>query len=324
MERTIVNLPRLSLLAATLALLAAGLPAEAPAAGDGFAYDSLTKFVAGNDAPPPPGSFASDFQVAANPPPAGDSPKLPFGLGKSMGQMQAAMSLFKAGTAERHYIAGNKYRVDHIALNTAEITDCGARTLTTLNLKDKTYTVVSLEQPESHEGGDGAPGKARPALSDDRTKVAVSLTTRALGEKTLDGTPASGYDANFKTTITKAGGDTQSFAMETTAYYAGIAQPSEYCNQSHAGVAGMMPGGGASAMAAYQTAMRAVREAKGNPRFTVTSSGPDLPAGKFALYELITMKGEHGSFNMLMERGDVHSIGESDPVFSVPPDFAKT
>lgn len=321
-----MNLPRLSLAAAALALLAAGVPAAAPAAGDGLAYDSLTKFVAGNDAPPPPGSFATDFQVAANPPPAGDTPKLPFGLGKSMGQMQAAMAIFKTGTAERHYIAGKKYRVDHIALNTAEITDCSARTLTTLNLKDKTYTVVSLDQPEQHGtgAGSGVPGKPGPAPSDDGTKVAVSLTTRALGEKTLDGTPADGYDANFKTTITKADGDTQSFAMETTSYYAGVAQPSEYCNQLHAGLGGMMPGGGASAMAAYQTAMRAIRDAKGNPRFTVTSSGPALPAGKLALYELITMKGEHGSFNMLMERGDVHSIGESDPAFSVPPDFTKT
>jgi hypothetical protein len=320
-----VNLPRLSLVAAALALLAAGVPAAAPAAGDGLAYDSLTKFVAGNDAPPPPGTFAADFQVAANPPPAGDTPKLPFGLGKSMGQMQAAMAVFKTGTAERHYIAGKKYRVDHIALNTAEITDCGARTLTTLNLKDKTYTVVSLDQPEEPHGGGGtAPEKPRPALSDDGTKVAVSLTTKALGEKTLDGTPASGYDANFKTTITKADGDTQSFAMETTAYYAGIAQPSEYCNQFHVGSTGMGPGAGAAAMAAYQTAMHAIRDAKGNPRFTVTSSGPELPAGKFALYELITMKGEHGSFNMLMERGDVHSIGENDPAFSVPPDFTKT
>jgi len=319
-----VNLPRLSLVAAALALLAAGTPAAAPAAGDGLAYDSLTRLVVGSDAPPAPGSFASDFQVAANPPPAGDTPKLPFGLGKSMGQMQAAMSMFKTGTAERHYVAGKKYRVDHIALNTAEITDCGARTLTTLNLKDKTYTVTSLDQPESHESGSSAPGKPRPTLSDDGTKVAVSLTTRALGDKTLDGTPASGYNANFKTTITKADGDTQSFAMETTAYYAGLAQPTEYCNQYSAGMAGMMPGGGAAAMAAYQTAMRAVRDAKGNPRFTVTSSGPELPAGKLALYELITMKGERGSFNMLMERGDVHSIGESDPAFSVPADFTKS
>jgi len=321
-----VNLPRLSLAAAALALLAAGMPAAAPAAGDGIAYDSLTKLVLGSDAPPPPGSFANDFQVAANPPPAGDAPKLPFGLGKSMGQMQAAMSMFKTGTAERHYVAGKKFRVDHIALNTAEITDCGARTLTTLNLKDKTYTVVSLDQPEEEHGGGGsAPGKPRPSLSDDGTKVAVSLTTRSLGEKNLDGTPASGYDANFKTTITKADGDSQSFAMETTAYYAGLAQPTEYCNEYRAGMAGMMPGGGgAAAMAAYQTAMRAVRDAKGNPRFSVTSSGPELPAGKLALYELITMKGEHGSFNMLMERGDVHSISENDPAFSVPPDFTKS
>jgi hypothetical protein len=301
----------------------------APAAGDGLAFDSVTRFVPGNDTPPPPGNFASDFQTAANPPPAGDSPKLPFGLGKSMGQMQAAMAMFKTGTAERHYVAGKKYRVDHIALGTAEITDCAARTLTTLNLKDKTYTVVSLDQPEPHGGGQGAPGKPGPAPSDDGSKVAVSLTTRALGEKNLDGTPATGYDSNFKTTVTKADGDTQSFDMETTAYYAAIAQPSEYCSQfSHpygpSGPAGMGPGGGAAAMAQYQTAMRALRDAKGNPRFTVTSTGPSLPAGKLALYELVEMKGEHGgSFDMLMERGDVHTIGETDPAFSVPADFTK-
>jgi hypothetical protein len=322
-----VSLSRLSLAAAAFALAVGAVPVPAPATGDGLAYDSVTRFVAGNDAPPPPGNFASDFQTAANPPPAGDAPKLPFGLGKSMGQMQAAMSMFRTGTAERHFVAGKKYRVDHIALNTAEITDCGARTLTTLNLKDKTYTVVSLDQSEPHGTGSGAPGKPGPAPSDDGTKVAISLTTRALGDKTLGGTPATGYDANFKTTVTKADGDAQSFAMETTAYYAAIAQPSEYCSQflRPAASTGMGPGGGVAAMAQYQTAMRALRDAKGNPRFTVTSTGPSLPAGKLALYELVTMRGERGgSFNMLMERGDVHSIGENDPAFSVPPDFTKT
>jgi hypothetical protein len=322
-----VKLARLSLAAAAFALLAGGMPSTAPAAGDGIAFDSVTKFVPGNDAPPPPGNFATDFQTAANPPPQEDAPKMPFGLGKSFGQMQAAMSMFKTGTAEHHYVAGKKFRVDHIALNTAEITDCGARTLTTLDLKNKTYTVVSLDQPESPHAGSGGPGKPGPAATDDGSKVAITLTTRALGDKTLDGTPASGYDSNFKTTVTKADGDTQTFNMETTSYYAGMAQPAEYCagTFAHIGPSGMGPGGGAAAMAQYQTAMRALRDAKGNPRFTVTASGPALPAGKLALYELITMKGERGgSFNMLMERGNVRSIADTDPAFSIPAGFTKT
>ncbi len=313
-----MNIVRLSLAGAAFALFAASAAAPAPAAGSGLAFDSVTKFVPSNETPPPPGNFAADFQTAANPPPA-DTPKMPLGLGKSMGQMQAAMSMFKTGTAERHYDAGAKHRVDHIVLNTAEITDCTARTLTTLDLKAKTYTVVSLDQPST-----GSPGKPGPKATDDGSKVAIALTTRSLGDKTLEGTSAAGYKANVKTTVTKADGNSQTFDMDTTAYYSPTAQPAEYCSTfGHGATAGA---GAAAAMAQYQTAMNALRDSKGNPRVTVTSSGPPLPAGKLALYELVIMNGSQhgGSFDIVTERGNVRSIGENDAVFSVPAGFTKT
>jgi hypothetical protein len=314
---------RLAFGLASLACALGVMPTTAlPAATPGIAYDSVTKFQKSGDEGLQPGSFTSDFQAAAQPAGGDDAPRGPFGLGKVMAKAQAAVAMFKTGTAEREYTAGSKQRVDHIALGNAEITDCAARTITTLDLKKKTYTVTSLDAPVGHAPPSGHHAAPEPAATDDGSKVAVAITTKSLGMKNLEGAAATGYDSDIKTTVTKPGSDPQTVDMALTAYYSAFARPSLACPE--ASRTGASQGPAAGAMVQYALAMRALRAGPGDGRFTVTSSGPALPMGKLPLWEAIAMKGEHDTaFNIVMERGNVHAISANDAIFAVPADFTK-
>jgi hypothetical protein len=287
-------------------------------AASGLAYDSVTKILVGGDpSSQQPGTFDADFKTASEVTPA------PTGglFGQTRAAAENAMNIMHNGTAERHYIAGSKDRTDNVAMQTATIVDCGARTLTSLNLKDKTYRVTSLDQPSSSGAPSGAPGQAHPA-TDDGSKLALTLTTKALGPKQIDGKTTNGYSSDMQVTITKPGNGPSSYDMAISAYYTGMSEPAAACPGSlSAASAPGAPQSGAM-MANYAMAMSALRDAKGNPRITVSSSGPALPVDKFSLWDLVTFsRGQN--FSILSERGNVHSISDTDPIFSVPIDFTK-
>jgi hypothetical protein len=283
-------------------------------------------------APPAPGTYRTDFETAANPAPAGDSPHMPFGFGKMLAKAQSAMAMFKNGTAEKHYIGTTKERVDSVALQTADITDCTARTITHLDLAKKTYSVESLDHPET--AAPSSPGRhAEPGAmpTDDGTKIAIDVSNRALGALTVEGVPTSGYETKIKMTATKPTGESSSTTMLMTAYYAGMEEPHFSCGPGPDAFHGAPPGGAAAAMANYMLVMKALRTPKGDSRFTFTSSGPALPAGKLAMWQSMTMgggdargSGSHGSFAVLTERGDLHApISDADPIFGIPAGFTR-
>ena len=117
----------------------AGFPLTV-AAPNGLAWDSVTKVVTNADPSTlQPGSFDTDYAAAAAAPPSG---------GGMAGQV-------KQGIAEQHYAAGSKDRTDNVAQQTATIVDCVARTITTLDLRRKTYNVVSMDQSASPSSGGG-------------------------------------------------------------------------------------------------------------------------------------------------------------------------
>jgi hypothetical protein len=307
----------------------------APAAG-GISYGSVMKFSVGSgddgSAPPAPGTYRTDFETAANPAPAGDSPHMPFGLGKMMAKAQSAMAMFKNGTAEKHYVGTTRERVDNVALQTADITDCTARTITHLDLAKKTYSVESLDHPEtpmpSSPGRHSEPG-AMP--TDDGTKIAIDVANRALGALTVEGVPTNGYETKIKMTATRPTGESSSTTMVMTAYYSGMEEPHFSCGPGLDAFHGAPPDGAAAAMANYMLVMKALKTPKGDSRFTFTSSGPALPSSKLAMWQSMTMgggdaRGSHGggSFAILTERGDVHApVSDADPVFGIPAGFTK-
>jgi len=309
------------------ALVGAGI-APAPAASAGIAFDSVMKFGLSGDSAPQPGTFLSDFATAATPVSSGNGKRGPFGLGAVIAAASGGMAMIKNGTAEHHYVAGSKQRVDTVATGEARIADCSARTLTTLDLNKMTYAVVSLDQPvepapaDNKRRGRSAP---EPAATDDGTKVALDMTVKALGARPIEGIATSGYDAHMKMTTTKPTGESATVDTEMTSYLAALVPPREGCPEAESRLRAHSGGASDAALTQYLLAMRAMKTPKGDPRFTVTSSGVAMPAGKFALWQNVTMGqgGKGGGFAVLIERGNVRSINDNDPIFNVPPDFTK-
>jgi hypothetical protein len=310
---------RLLVLAISFGSVTLAGAALAPAsAASGLAYDSVTKLSMGADASTlQPGDFAADFKAASDvkPPQSGG------GMFGALRQASGAMAALKVGTAERHYIAGSKERVDDIIQQHATIRDCAARTVTTLDLAKKTYRVETFDQlaAKASSGSSAPTSHGAPAYKDDGSKVAIALTNTALGQKQIDSESTNGYKSDMKMTVTKPGGESHTADMVMTAYYSNMARPSISCPGS-LGSLGSNPQA-AAMMGSYALAMRALMT-PGNPRFSVSSSGPSLPTGKLPLFEVMTSEQGKG-FAFVSERGNVRSINDSDPAFSVPSDFTK-
>ncbi len=322
-------LASLSLTVFAVATLAAAAPAPA---ASGLAYGAVTKFSIGSaDGPAPaPGSFRTDYDTAASPSSGGSSPHVPFGLGKMIAKAQAAVASLKNGTAEKHYVGTNKERVDNVALQSADITNCLSRTITHLDLAKKTYSVESLDHPEATAPPETSHREAapRPAATDDGTKYRFDITTRALGAMTIEGVPTTGYDTNITMTAIKPSGETSTANMAMTAYYAALEEPHFGCSERAAAMGAGASPSSAAAMANFALALRALRTPRGDARFTVTASGPAVPGDKFAMWQEMTMAGndkhDRGGFGVITERGDVRSpLSDSDGIFNVPPDFTK-
>ena len=310
-----------------LALFAGPMPALADS---GQAYDQITKFQPNAEpAALEPGDFATDWDAAAAPAP--DQPKHGGMFGKmrdAVSQAQGAMSMFKTGMAESHYVAGSKERIDLPAQQTATITDCTARTVTHLDLKAKTYYVISMDQPQTPHAGGGGRSAPGPAPTDDGTKVAVKVVNAALGPKTVFGNASSGYKSDITMVTTKPNGDSNTGTMSRKEYVSGSSHLWLNCSAGHTeSNAGMM-----SALNRYDELARALAT-RSNSRFTFSASGPALPT-TLAYFEAFQFAGGeggegngaregHGSLSFVIERDHIRSIGASDPVFSVPTDFTK-
>jgi hypothetical protein len=311
-----------------LGILATVVPAAA--ASPGIAYDSVTKFAMGSDAgSTQPGSFETDFQTASQPVQQLKSGGLLGGLSASLTQGMAGMAMMRNGLAERHYIAGNKERTDNVAAQTATILDCQARTLATLNLKNKTYTLVSLDAPQQPVAGGSRGGAPQGVPTDDGSRIAINTTNQALGQRQIGPDLADGYKSNMTMTVTKGDGTSSTMQMLKTEYVINFADLTVSCPR----IPQNIPGPGAAAMNQYAMAQRAMTTK--NPRFTVTSSGPAIPTNRFALFTLTTMGGSSasagsgaggppGGFATIMERGHERAITSDDPIFTIPPDFTRT
>src|SRR5580698_9513284 len=318
---------RLLSIATLLALALAAQPVSAPAASTGLAWDSVIKLVPGADpASLQPGSFDSDFATAStiqNDDQGGGGGlfghlKQAMAMGKNFAQMM------QNGLAEHHYVAGYKERTDQIALQTATITDCSARTITTLDLRHKTYTVVSMDQPQSSSSG-GHTGAPQPMASDDLSHLSISIKNTALGSRNVAGVPTQGYRSNTTMTATNAQGQTSTSQGQMIGYYASFGMPSLSCRRFGSGSPmGPSPAQISQGMQEYGRLNQALAASHIDKRFSISQSGPTLPLGRFSLYDAVTLQGQSGSgASFETERGNVRSISVTDPIFSVPSDFTK-
>jgi hypothetical protein len=316
--------------ASTVALACTLVPALAatpPPVPIGIAWDSVMKFAPSNDAAIlQPGTFDADYQTAAQPVQAPPQRGGMFGrITAAMDQAGAAMAIFKTGMAERHYIAGNKERTDYPSTQKATILDCGARTLTSLDLKAKTYTVVSLDAPRAPVSSGPSSGRTAPGAmpTDDGTRIKMTLVNKALGPRTIAPETTDGYSSDMTVVATRPNGDSSTSTMSLVEYLSKYPRTSLVCRSLGSGTA-PPPGVAGMGMMQYQMMQSALYGS--DPRFTISSSGPALPNKRMALWELMTMTGgqagqARGGFSMLSERGNVRSVRADDPVFFVPADF---
>ncbi|MEO9096827.1 MAG: hypothetical protein ABI346_01470 [Candidatus Baltobacteraceae bacterium] len=321
MQRT---LPMLGAALAVTALALAPL-GGATAASSGLAWDSVTKLVQSADAGSvEPGPFDADYAKAAAVDVPSDS-----GGGGFFGKMKAAvaagkstMQMMQTGMAEKHYVAGSKERTDSVSYGKATIVDCVARTVTTLDMRKKTYRIESLDAHATSQPV-ATHGEPEPEATDDGTKVAIALKTTALGRKEVGGTQTDGYRSLTKITTTKPSGETQSSEGTLLAYYSSYAQPHPECDRFGAREPAQQTVPAAAGFARLAEAMAMVGKEK---RFSMTHTGPALPIGRLAMFEANTFKGERSSaatVSFLSERGNVRSVSPDDAAFSVPADFTK-
>jgi len=297
---------------------------KAPAAPNGLAWDSVMKLSINVDAATlQPGSFDQDYAQAAAVQPPSESGGGFFGkMNQAVAMGQHMQALMQNGFAERHYIAGSKERTDQVADQTATIVDCVARTITTLDLRKKTYRVVSMDTPSapSSSAGSGAP---QPRATDDGTKIAIVISNKALGSRELGGQSTTGFSSDMSFTETKPSGESQSYNGDLVGYYSSHANPAPSCSRSGA----PSPNGAQtfSAMAGgYARFMHALSLAGMDSRFSLKQSGPPLPRGRLAMYEAATIGGgPRGGGTIITERGNLRPISANDPVFSVPSDFTR-
>src|SRR5262249_48775781 len=145
---------------------------------------------------------------------------------------------------------------------------CTARTVTTLDLKGKTYHVSSLDQPSSDGSGSDSSDTGAGA-KDDGSKVSVVITNESLGKKDISGSSTDGYSSNVKMTSTKPSGESNTSEMSLRGYYSGTTYPYVHCQGSAMAAASAMRGGGTpmAGIGNIANLMTTLRDAQGNPRF---------------------------------------------------------
>ncbi len=294
------------------------MPVVSIGASNGLAWDSVTKLVTNADPSTlQPGAFDADYAAAAaaSPPNMGAAAMF---LGKDrMAAAQAAEQMIKSGIAERHYVAGSKERTDQVSQQTATIVDCAARTITTLDLRAKTYRVAPMDSPSSPNATGG--NASGPGGENDE-RLAISVTNTALGAKDVGGQPTSGFRSKMVITETNSSGESHTQNADVLGYYSAYANPTSGCARFGSRQA---PGAhGMDITAGFARVMRALGSS-GDSRFSVSQSGPPLPLGKLAMYTAMSFSGGGHTGSFVTERGNVRAIAANDPIFSPPSDFTE-
>ena len=124
-------------------------------------------------------------------------------------------------------------------------------------------------------------------------------------------------------TTTKPSGESQTEKGNLLGYYSGDASPSVACGGRRRRAAAGGSAAGMAMMGKYELIMRALAAHGMSSRFTLTQSGPPLPAGRLAMFDAMTFGMQGHSVTVSTERGNVRAIGANDAVFSVPSDFTQ-
>lgn len=314
----------------------------------GFAYDEITRTAFMPATPPPPGSFAQDYErligaaggeaSAAAPPSAQPTAAARRGMGGMFGHILGGVHLgmpsaqnpmgirnpllaMSTGTLKRYtyYWARGWVRVDDPLEQTATITKCAQHQVISLDLAHKTYRIVET----GRESASAAPHEVAAPQSHGRTlapgSAVMQMTGRseALGPKTLEGLPTTGYHGTMTMSITQATGSCHdsTMQMDTVEYLSRLHKPRAYCPLSAAPVMG--PGMGMGTAGGCRLKIGAS-----------TNGLAGMPQDRLAMYKRMTMQaGDRGASGpaFVTERGHVVFLYTShiEPLFEIPPGFTR-
>jgi hypothetical protein len=332
-----------------LLICAGTLHAVAAPTMTGVQYEEINRLIPSPATPPPPGSFAAD--VAAIESPTDAQPKKKRGLlgaivSGNIGDIagdQISNSLERSlggsfagltqGRVERYSYYGSWMRTDEVLAKTATIRKCDLHQTIELDLEKKTYRIIDTAPPAAGSTPLTTPAPARhtaPPSPEPPGSGLLDLTStvRALGTMLIDGLNTQHFESTNSVALTQATGSCRngSFSISQEQYFSGFAEPHAICPVDFK----------ASALPSYPREPSQL-VARGGCRPTITQhvSGPPEPAGKLALYSLMTMSsggaqptakatGESQTFSFLTERGNVHALSAVDrTLFDIPSDFTK-
>ena len=322
--------------AAIAVVVAPGLLASfvrpAVASPTNLAYDEIMRFVRADQSAPEPGTFTADFQAAVNAQQsAGQEHHGLFGgLMNAVNAAKSAMNMFTVGIAQRHYYMNGWERTDDVAAQTATIKRPDRHQIIYLNLAKKTYhtvdtnaqTVTETPPPYQNPQPQGPAPSPQPGTG----KLDISVSSSALGPKTIENVATNGYSQDFKMTESQSTGSCHDGSFETSMveYLSSYAEP-----EAAVAPKGPMP---SKPMAMPNPAMMGVHPGCAPTITTHHGGGVTPPSNRFALWMLVTLKGSGqtnqgqagGGFSTLIERGNVRTLGSSDAsLFDIPSDFTK-
>src|SRR6202162_633040 len=275
----------------------------------GIAYDMVTKYATSNttslatSAVPDsydPSTFEADYTAATQ-------------VGS------------RSGSIVRMYMAPSKERFD--MGNVASIVDCTAKTLTTLDLLKKRYTLkplgagTALPQPSTSPA---QPPFPIAALGD--MKSTTTEDTRALGRREVGGRSVDVYETTADGTMSFSAVTMTTHSVATSYYDAGkmhAVEPSCGGKGSIAALSAVMGGIGLPLGQLFGPS----RAASSN--FQITRTGISLPSDSehMLLYSKSVTTIQDAAMAMTMtvttvaEVGHIRSITDADPAFTVPSDF---
>jgi hypothetical protein len=257
-------------------------------------------------------------------------------LGATFGALAASLNAFLQPHLTRYAYWNGWERVEDVSAQTATIRKCDIGQVVRLDLAKKTYSVYdpASEPTPAPPGPARAQPRQRAASAEPAppgTVVAeLSVTTAALGPKTIENQNTAGYDATATFAMKQATGSCRngSASIKTTEYLAPQSRPAVTAcplrprapiPQSANEVVTANPRGGCT------------------PTLTTKSSGPSIPTNRLSLYTLVTMTGSgdgtpapapsgaSGGIGFLTERGNLRPLGAPDAsIFEIPAGFTKT
>jgi len=315
------------------ALIIANMPSGTNAATGGVQYDQLTRFYLPGSATPLPDNFATNFKAAVDAAVSLNSQPMGHGFFSAITHAasiaKAEQAVMKSGVPMSYYYLNNWERQDDPGKQTATIFRPDRKQIIHLDLAKKTYTIEDMGNrtppPAVSQPPQTQPQQPEASPEPGTAKTDVSVTSKLLGPKSIDGVPTTGYNLDFKMVTTQATSSCQNGSFETSVddYVSSIVPPNVMSND-------MMKH-------AYTGIDPSMLVAKGGCAPTITTHkavGATAPAGHLSLWEIMTIKGspqggggsqgQQQGFSTYLERGNVKILGPGDAgLFDVPAGFTK-